>query len=65
MRIIQALASLLKAIGRQFMGRDQSHVWRAYTQSGKIVVIKDNQVIDVIDPARVPKIIAPKTVPHK
>lgn len=30
----------------------QPRVWRAYTRTGKIVVILDKQVLDIIDPTK-------------
>ncbi len=58
MKVIKALGALLKAIGKQFLGISGSpNVWRAYTTSGKTVVIQGNRVVDVVDPFKVPVIV--------
>ena len=54
MKILRFLVSFLKAAGQQVFGSGNDRVWRAYTRTGKIVVIKDNRVLDVIDPKKVP-----------
>jgi len=50
------LVALLKTAQAQLFGtrKGGDRYWRAYTRSGKIVVIDGRQVVDVIDPKQVP-----------
>jgi hypothetical protein len=48
------LASFLETAKHQLFGRRKDRLWRAYTRSGKIVVIDGRHVVDVIDPKQVP-----------
>lgn len=48
------LASLFQTAMQQLFGRRKDRLWRAYTRSGKIVLIHDRQVLDIIDPKQVP-----------
>lgn len=50
------LVAFLKTAQAQLFGTRQAsdRYWRAYTRSGKIVVIDGRQVVDVIDPKQVP-----------
>lgn len=48
------LTSLLETAKQQLFGQRKDRFWRAYTRSGKIVVIDGRQVVDVIDPKQVP-----------
>jgi hypothetical protein len=50
------LGAFFKAAGEQLFGTRRGHdrYWRAYTRSGKIVVIDRKQVIEIIDPKQLP-----------
>ena len=48
------LAALFQTALQQLFGRRKDRLWRAYTRSGKIVLIHDRQVLDIIDPKQVP-----------
>lgn len=54
MKILRILGSLLKTAAHQIFGPGRDRVWRAYTRKGKIVVIKDDRVLDIIDPQNIP-----------
>jgi len=47
-------AALLQTAKEQVFSKQgtKSQAWRAYTSTGKIVVILDKQVIDIIDPTK-------------
>lgn len=54
MKASEVAASVLQTAKEQiFPGSGaQPRVWRAYTRTGKIVVILDKQVLDIIDPTK-------------
>lgn len=49
---LTAIKSILEATEQQLLGQRKELVWRAYTRTGKIVVIKGYQVMRVIDPKK-------------
>jgi hypothetical protein len=47
-----AINSILEATKQRLLGQRKELVWRAYTRSGKVVVIKGYRVVSVIDPKK-------------